>query len=153
MKFQAHYATCGPVALANALESIGITRSEEELIKLCKQRPDKGTSGGNLKRAADAMAKDGDTIQGIPLQVKVITDSRPDRALAVLLQSLDSGRPVVLCVDNWEHYVAAVGRLGGGLVSIVDSGDNGLFRNYPLDELVTKWQCTKASNGFWGLVI
>src|SRR5690349_23329730 len=116
MRMQDSQANCGPSALRNALAALGISRSGDELEKLCQTDATQGTPVANVVRAAR-------TIEG--LEPRRIQETRADVALLQLLEALRAGRPVLLCVDNDSHYVAAVGTLGNRVL-VADSADSEL---------------------------
>jgi hypothetical protein len=85
----------------------------------------------------------------------LIDESRADVALLRVLQALYEGRPVIVCVDSWQHYAVAAGVLGfGKSINCVDSGDNDLVRTRSLDEFVTWWRGPEgAVRQFWGVIV
>lgn len=129
MRFQARKSSCGTAALSNALEAVGVQRTEDELATLCKQSVD-GTTPANLRRAIEAVGGANREIQ----------ESRSDIGVLLVLQALYEGRPVIVCVDNWEHWACAVGVLGfGQRIVCVDSGDNDLIVVRTLDLFMEWW--------------
>lgn len=143
MKFQTTKSSCGPAALGNALQALGIQRSEEELAALCKTTP-QGTTARNLRGALA-------TIEGV--RNVAIEESRPDVAALRLMQAIYEGRPVICCVDGWEHYAVAVGVLGfGKRIVVVDSGDNDLVVVKTVDEFLDWWR-GPGKKSFWGVVL
>lgn len=146
-RFQSYRADCCPSALGNALEALGIRRSHEELLTLCGTTAN-GTTPTQLKRAVKSLT---DSCSLLPVEMK---ENVPDVALLKLAALLDDGRPVVLLVDNWEHYVAAVGRLGRHVVVVADSADLRQTIHYPMAEFGRRWGHTEVKRGgFWGLAI
>ncbi len=146
-RFQSYRADCGPSALGNALEALGIRRSHDELVTLCGTTGD-GTSPLQLKRAITAM-RDSCGLVG-PGEMK---DTHADIALLRLDAVLHDGRPAILLVDSWGHWVAAVGRLGRRYI-IADSADlRATVHTNPAD-LVARWQYPGVTrNGFYGLAV
>src|SRR5690349_22488064 len=112
MRYQSRKSSCGPASLANALEAIGITRTEDELSTLSKQDAT-GTSSINLRKAAEAVGVD----------TVVIAEQRTETAGWALNSYVSSGSPGLLIVDNDDHWVAVVGRLGGMFI-VADPADN-----------------------------
>lgn len=148
VRYQRNKSSCGPAALANALECLGIRRTEEELAALCKTTPD-GTLASNLLKAIAA-------IEGT--RNVLIDEARADVGLLRLLQSLYEGRPVLCCVGSnepWDHYAVAAGTLGfGQRITCIDSGDNDLVRTRTLDEFVDWWRGPEGvKRPFWGVVL
>lgn len=134
--------------MANALECLGVRRTEDELAALCKTTPE-GTGANSLIKAIAA-------IEGT--RNVVIDENRADVALLRLLQALYEGRPVLVCVNSrepWDHYAIAAGVLGfGQRITCIDSGDNDLVRTRTLDEFVDWWRGpASAKRPFWGVVV
>ena len=138
MRYQSRKSSCGPAALANALESIGIERTEDELGTLSKQSVD-GTSSINLRKAAES----------IGVETFHICEQRSEVAAWALEYHLKSGNPALLVVDNDEHWIAVTGMLGDRLI-IVDSADNDLLVYYTMAKFLFRW-CgpSKRFTGFF----
>lgn len=144
MRFQSNRSACGPAALHNALEALGLTRSEDELITLCKQTPD-GTSAGGLIKAIKAISSNELPLKGIPVYWK-----SPDDAIVGLWWNIsEHGRPTILCVDALDHWVVCVGKLGKRF-SVVDSADNRLLIHYTPDALLGRWV---ADGKYYGIIV
>lgn len=125
-------ANCGPFALKNALSAIGIERSAEELEKACGTTATKGTPTKGILKAAQK-------IEGCsPI---VIRERRSDVALLKLEHAVNEGRPVLLCVDHGEHWVAAVGKLGERYL-VADSANSELVVSYSTTEIEARWKDT-----------
>lgn len=120
-------------------------RTEDELAVLCKQTPD-GTTATNLVKAVTTL----DGTRGA-----VIDEPRADVGLIRVLQALYEGRPVIVCVDRWQHWAVAGGVLGfGQRINCIDSGDNDLLRTRTLDEFVEWWKGPdEAKKPFWAVVV
>lgn len=140
MRFQSNKSSCGPAALHNALASLGIYRTEDELIKLCKQTTN-GTSPKNLVAAIRTL---GGQI-GEPQTWK----NAAEAGIGLFWHVVEGGRPVILCVDEIEHWVVCVGRLGKRF-AVVDSADNRLVIYYTPEELCARWG---YEGKFYGIVV
>lgn len=140
--YQTNRASCGPAALSNALEALGIERAEAELITLTGQNAN-GTSPRQIIRAIKAI---GDGTLGDVFKV-----SKAGEAVVALWHCLvPRGRPVILCVDAHEHWVACVGYIGERFV-VVDSAEVGLVFYYTGGELTDRWAGPKG--GYYGIVV
>ena len=128
MRYQSRKSSCGPAALANALESIGVVRTEDELGTLSKQSTE-GTSSINLRKAVEAMG----------IEVLNVCEQREEVAGWLLESQIRSGHPGVIVVDNDEHWVSVVGILGETYI-VADSADNDLMMFYSLQSLLTRWK-------------
>jgi ABC-type bacteriocin/lantibiotic exporter with double-glycine peptidase domain len=129
-------ANCGPFALKNALEALGIKRSAEELEKACGTSATNGTPTKGILKAANK-------IEGC--NPVVIRESKSDVALLKLEHALRHGRPVVISwstVSPGDHWVAVVGVLGERFL-VADAADSELVLSMTVDELEAKWRDNK----------
>jgi ABC-type bacteriocin/lantibiotic exporter with double-glycine peptidase domain len=146
-RFQSFRADCGPTSLGNALDALGIRRSHDELVTLCGTTAD-GTTPLQLKRAIKAL-RDSCGLMG-PAEMK---DTHADIALLRLGAVLHDGRPAILLVDSWEHWVAVVGRLGHRYC-VADSADLRQTVHYPPADLAERWAHPGVTrNGFYGIAL
>jgi hypothetical protein len=126
-------ASCGPAAMSNALQSIGIQLSVQACEKLCHTSAVRGTQPAQLRNA----------LTGVPgITPVVLKETRWEVALMKVLLSLQAGRPVILCVDSSTHWIAAVGTLGiitAPRLLTIDSADLELVLSYTPDELMKRW--------------
>ena len=143
--YQTNRASCGPAALSNALEALGIARTEAELITLTGQNAN-GTSPRQLIRAIKSIGSVEATLSGDVFKV-----TRAGEAEVALWHCIsERGRPVILCVDVHEHWVCAVGYIGGRFV-VLDSAETGLVFYYTGEELAERW--VGPNGGFYGIIL
>ena len=145
MRFQSNRSSCGPAALHNALAALGLNRTEDELIALAGQTVD-GTSPKGLIKALKAISSPEAPLQGVAFS------TRDGEAATVGLwwNVGHLGRPVILCVDAFEHWVACVGYLGRRF-QVVDSADNRLLISYTEQTLLDRW--TAPNGGYYGIIV
>lgn len=145
MKFQSNRASCGPASLSNALACLGIHRTEDELITLCAQTP-----AGTSVRALCKAIKQISTTE-IPLFGEAVKwGKESDATIGLWHYASYRGRPVILCVDDFEHWVVAAGHLGERFV-VIDSADNRLVLYYDAPGLVARWEGPKG--GYHGIIV
>lgn len=145
MRFQSNRSACGPAALHNALAALGVARSEDELIQLTGQRPS-GTSAAGILRAIKTIS------EGVvpPLVGEAVMWRNKDEAVRGLWWYLtERGRPLILCVDNFDHWVACTGYLGYRF-AVMDSADNRLAIYYDVAALVGRWE---KDGRFYAIVV
>jgi ABC-type bacteriocin/lantibiotic exporter with double-glycine peptidase domain len=140
--YQTNRASCGPAALSNALEALGIERTEAELITLTGQNAN-GTSPRQLIRAIKSIQTD---LRGDVFKVR----GGGEATIALWHSITQAGRPVILCVDAHEHWVCCTGYIGERFV-LVDSAEVGLVFYYTADELVERWIGPKG--GYYGVIV
>lgn len=134
MRFQSNRSACGPAALHNALSALGVHRSEDELIALTGQKP-AGTSAAGIIKAIKTIS------EGVtpPLAGEAVCWRNEDEAIRGLWWYLtERGRPLILCVDNFDHWVACTGYLGYRF-AVMDSADNRLAIYYDAAGLLARW--------------
>lgn len=146
-RFQSYRADCGPSALGNALEALEIRRSHDELVSLCRTTARDGTNHLGMLRAIRTI-KESCELFG-PVEMR---DSASDVALLRLAHLLGGGRPAVLCVDSWSHWVAVVGVLGSRFV-VADSADLRQTIWMGPEQLVSRWGYPGVRNGFYGIAL
>ena len=146
MRYQSNRASCGPAALHNALAALGINRSEDELIALCKQTATEGTSPAKLIRAIKAISSPEAELIGEPFKRKSMADAWAGLWFLVAQR----GRPAILCVDNFDHWVACVGYFGDRFM-VVDSAEIGLLFYYDRDGLEKRW--VGPTGGYHAIIV
>lgn len=119
MRLQDAPNTCGPTALSNALACHGLDIRPDAVGVLAKTDAT-GTEESGLATAMKTLGFE-------PIQV-----DEP----AALYGFLAMGHPVVMCVDNAEHWVTAVGVLGGKVL-VVDPAADGV-RTHMVQAVVLK---------------
>lgn len=132
-------ANCGPASLSNALQALGVIRTQAECETLCKTS---GTDGTTIRGLQGAIKSLGRT-------PRPINERRFDVAWCFLRGWLQVGNSAVLCVDNSEHWIAAIGVIGERML-IADPADNELVTSLAPDALKARWG---HGNRFYGVVL
>ena len=135
MKQQDSVDSCGPTALANAMEAIHGKRTltPQACAALCKT----DYTGTDERRMRSA-------IKSLDYQALTI------RTWPELVGRLTLGDPVLLVVDQDTHWVTAIGMLGARVI-LADPADGGLVTVLDARELMARW--TGASGRYYGLAI
>jgi ABC-type bacteriocin/lantibiotic exporter with double-glycine peptidase domain len=107
---------CGIASIANALEVLGIRRTQREIAKLCDVNEDAGTNETEMKRALLANGVRVDEWQSTNLT----------NSIEWVRASMTLGWPTILCVDDDEHWVTAIGRCGNSLIVFDPSRNHGI---------------------------
>jgi hypothetical protein len=89
---------CGPFALKHALVVLGVLKDERELSRVAGTHWWHGTDELQLARAAQAFDCD----------LLTIRRADAERARRELVRYLKRGIPVLLCVDEWGHWLTVV---------------------------------------------
>ena len=135
MIFQGLRWTCGPAALVNALIAAGrYGVTEERAVNACKTTRD-GTDEDDIKQGLEFLETD----------YEEFSSNSAENSWNWLRGCLMGGNPVLLAVDDDEHWVTAVGVIGNGIVIIDPDGyeryireQNGVFIYYKTD-MLNRW--------------
>lgn len=129
MKSQRKGHWCGIASIANALEVLGIRRTQREIAKLCHVTPSAGTDEVEMMRALLANG----------LQVDEGFFEWGKDGYWWVLDSLAKGRPCILCVDDDEHWVTAIGAAGDNAVIVFDPSRNYGIEVHNQTTLCKRW--------------
>lgn len=121
--------TCGPFALKHALVALGRLADERRIAWLARTHWWSGTDEIRLARAARAY----------DCELKMVRRTDAAKARRELERYLDRNIPVLLCVDGWEHWIAAVRRQGRRFV-VVDSRTEPVLNVYSWPQLRARWR-------------
>lgn len=121
--------TCGPFALKHALLALGRMVDVDALASTARTHWWSGTNEIQLARAARAVECD------------LVLDRRGDeeQARKALVKQLREGSPVLLCVEQWSHWITVV-RTEGSKFVVVDSTDDPLLSVKTWPQLRTWWR-------------
>lgn len=139
MRYQSKKSGCGPNALFNALQLLGVKRSEDELATLCGTDI-KGTDTDGLVAALDNI--------GIKHGEIRLIHTLSDAASSVLHHRLCNGSPVLACVDKWDHWVTVAGFLGSRFLVLDGASVEGTLI-YSESDFATRWCHPRF--GFYGI--
>ena len=141
MEPQQRRFSCGPSAVRAALYVLGHTISESSLRHWAGTTPE-GTDERGVMRAIHHYGHKTREYQEESIKV----------SWNWLKTTLSRGRPVLLCVDDWDHWVAAVGRFGGKVMIFDPARERGRkmysgLRFYSEQELASRWRYTDKTTG------
>lgn len=115
---------CGPFALKHGLLALGLFAHEDELARLAGSSERDGTDEVGLGRAARALGCD----------LEVLRCRTAESARGTLTRQLARGVPVLLCIDQWDHWVTVVAERDGEFV-LFDSYFDNVLRIEPWERL------------------
>lgn len=118
---------CGPFALKHALLALGIFETERRIARLAGTNRS-GTDEVQLARVAGRFDCDLPTLRF----------HEPTAAQQALAGQLRQGNPVLLCVDQWEHWVTVLSESAGEYV-VFDSAVPGVVRSLDWEALRVSW--------------
>jgi len=119
---------CGPFALKHALLVYGRVAHEDALASLAGSNESIGTDELGLRRALEAY---GGTL-------RIVRRRTRHGARQELHRWLRQGIPVLLCVDQWDHWITAVADLHHQVALFDSHFDNAVFRREPWDRLLDR---------------
>jgi hypothetical protein len=119
---------CGPFALKHGLLALGIYTHEDELARIAGSTDKNGTDDWQLARAAQ--------VHGCTLSV--VRRSHAWAARQELEHWFARGVPVLLCLDQWEHWVTVVSADAEHVVVFDSQFDNAVLRLERWDRIVER---------------
>jgi len=119
---------CGPFALKHALITLGIFAEESTITRIAGSRSKSGTNEDQLKRAARHYECD----------LPMIRRHDPEIARKELIQYLRRGIPALLCINDWNHWVAVVKAEDGRFI-LLDSQDKAVLSILTWGDLKSRW--------------
>lgn len=135
MKYQERLYTCGPASIRNTCRAFGHRVSESRIRTLAGTTEEEGTDSPGMIHA----------LRELGYTVTEFSSMNKKVAFAWLLNCLNYGKAVILCVHAWEHWVVAVGSMGER-VTIVDSSNYKVNR---LENGVHVWSKKYLTNRWW----
>lgn len=121
--------TCGPFALKHALVALGCLTDEDAISSVAHPHWTCGTDEVKLARAAKAFDCD----------LKVIRRTDAERARRSLVRHVDQRIPVLLCIDDWAHWVTVVRHESDRFV-MLDSQEGPIVQVVTWTELRKRWR-------------
>lgn len=134
MELQQRKFSCGPSSVRAALYVLGHTVTEAALRRWAGTTAE-GTDERGMLRAIAHYGHRGKEYQA----------ESGKRSWDWLRASLGRGRPALLCVDQWNHWVTVVGRLGAELLVFDPDSSDGRRKKYSglmvysKQDLLTRW--------------
>lgn len=137
--------SCGAAAIKNVCAELKLDIDEQEIMELADTDAE-GTDEDGMLNA----------LHTIGLKTEVLHTDDPVEAWETLIMYVASGFPCILCVDKWDHWVAATGT-DGDKVLIQDSEltrknveVNGVHYYSELD-LMPRWEYTGDEKAFYAI--
>ena len=120
--------TCGPFALKHALVALGKLADEKVISSVAHPHWWAGTDEVKLARAARHFNCD------LPL----VRRTDPDRARGALVNYVGKSTPVLLCVDDWAHWITVVRHEESRFV-VIDSRKEPVLNVMSWTQLRNRW--------------
>lgn len=124
---------CGPTAVANALEVHHRRVGLGGLRDVCATTAELGTDEDGLKRGLLHYGCGVDELAG----------DDPRAAHVWLLESIAAGRPALLCIDRWQHWVTVVGGCGPQIVIYDPARETGGTLVLRFKDLRRRWEAAR----------
>lgn len=147
MRYQQRAWSCGPAALVNAARAIGVRISEGRARKLAGTTED-GTDETELIQAVRAVG-----LTATPHHSK----DQP-AAWAFVRSNVLEGRPCLICIDQWTHWVTVVGIVGDRVLvadpanTVKNKGENGIL-SLSRTDLDRRWRCPNEQEPFYAIAV
>lgn len=148
MRYQEFSWSCGPAALVNAARVLGKRISEKRARSLASATEADGADEDDLIAAARAL--------GLTATEHHSADQAA--AWAFVRSNVLEGRPCMICVDSWGHWVTVIAIVGDRVI-LADSAntkknmtENGIE---PLTRpsLLGRWRCPAEEEPFYAIAV
>ncbi len=137
MKHQQRPYSCGIASIQNALECLGIKRTQGQIRKVCHCDPAEGTHEHEIMRGLLACgAKVDEWVSQVRLE-----------SMQWLQMHLMQRGPAILCVDAWEHWCTAIGIVDSATFLVFDPARGAGLKIYDWNGLATRWRLGKSQGG------
>ena len=133
MKLQERLFSCGPAAMRAALYVLGHKKISEATLRRRAGTTPEGTNEIGLMRA----------IRSYNHKPKEYQSSARTSSWAWVRNCLKKGKPVLLCIEQWEHWVAAVGLIGGDVLVFDPDSSSGRRKRYSGLEVYNEMELAK----------
>jgi hypothetical protein len=121
--------TCGPFALKHALAALGKLVDAREIKDIARSHWWSGTNEIQLARAARMFDTD----------LKLERRREDEQARKILVKYLRDQVPVLLCVDEWTHWITVVRHEDRRFV-VIDSEDDPVLNVVSWQQLRARWR-------------
>lgn len=106
MKYQTKSYSCGAAAVVNALRCFGKKISEKRVMALAFTTPKDGTDEHGIISALRSLGFEGEAFElaQTGIDINLLADA--------------SWEPVIICIQNLQHWVTVIGNVDAGLIVI-----------------------------------
>ena len=135
---------CGPASLQRAFRQYGVRLSQTRIAEACGTEIDEGSGDEEIHRGILHFGFSLD-----PYETDVWNEG-----INWLDDCITRGLPVLLCVDDWSHWVCVYGALGSRTYMKYNVFDPGNFdwnkeeyghNMYTEKSLIRRWRCSKRA--------
>ncbi len=148
MRFQNLPWSCGPAALVNAFRALGSKIAELKVRRAAGCSEEHGADEFGLMAAARELG-----FSAVPN-----TSHDVASAWAFVRANVMDGRPCLLCIDSWGHWVTAVGTVGDRLlIADPSNGKRNMYENgvhpFRRQALARRWRHSRVDDPFYAIAI
>lgn len=148
MRFQQLSWSCGPAAVVNAARAVGKRIAESRVRKLSGTTKRDGTDEHGLITG----------IRGAGLTATPHWSTIDTTAWAFVRSNVLDGRPCLLCIDNWGHWVTAIGLVGDHVLiadptsATINQNENGIH-SFARRQLIKRWKHRLEEEPFYAIAV
>ena len=140
MNYEAQYLGywCGPASIQAALAALHIKLSQETIAASIHVTKKDGTPEEEIQRGL---------IAGGAHNIDAWSSRVRHLSVTWLRNHLAKRGPVILCVEHWGHWVAAIGLVGRDTVQVWDPGAGRGLMTYSTTDLADTWRLGNHKGG------
>lgn len=147
MRYQTDDRSCGPASIVNGSRVLGLRISERSARSAC------GTTSDGTDDCQMVIG-----IRSLGMTATAHHSADVAAAWAFVRSNAMEGRPSLICIDQWRHWVALIGTIGN-LVIVADPIDtksnrleNGIL-TLSRPGLVRRWRCRNEQEPFYAIAM
>lgn len=147
MRYQQKSYSCGPAALLNAIKIFEKKITESKIRKLSSCSED-GTDENGLITA----------IRQLNYTASTHWSADQTAAWSFIRANVMDGRPCLVCIDQWQHWVTIIGIIGDKVILIDPSNskkntsENGVF-SLNRFKMIKRLKCSSETQPFYIIAI
>lgn len=147
MRFQSLAWSCGPASIVNAARAFGKRVSEARVRKLAGTTRD-GTDEAGLISA----------MRSLGYTASSHWSADQTAAWSFVRANVLDGKPCLLCIDSWGHWVTVIGIVGDRVLlsdpantqkNVKENGLHSLSRR----DLLKRWRCPNQESPFYAIAV
>lgn len=147
MRYQELPWSCGPAALRSAGIVLG-EKISERTIRAKAGTTEDGTDEQELIQAA----------REVGLTATPHHSADKAAAWAFIRANVLDGRPCLICIDQWTHWVTVIGIVGDKVIVVdpantVKNMDENGTHIFSRTQLVRRWRCPREQEPFYAIAI
>jgi hypothetical protein len=145
-EYQKYPYYCGPAAVRNGLYALqGKAPKQERIARLAGTSKTKGTQEEGIITCINKLAATSE----FTADCDEVTIKDPDGAFLWLMGAMVEGCPTIICTEQWEHWVTAIGALNSFILIFDPANKIGGIKIMDKASILNYWNNDRG--GYFGI--